>query len=117
MSQVTLESVWRNYDEHCGVSENSIDAGGKGSAEKINSNEFLEKDLLWGKDRNAEDVTEEALTSARTSISAVGHEVPVSKKGCLELVRMLADDDQVAQHGSEGTTSQLARCEAKIEES
>lgn len=70
----------RNYVEYPGVAENANESGGKGSADKVNLDELLEQDLLLGLAGDAEGVTEEAPTSARKFILAMGGAVPIAKR-------------------------------------
>lgn len=46
VSPVTLEMFYHNYDEYCDVMETPNEAGGKDSADKVNLDMLLEKDLL-----------------------------------------------------------------------
>lgn len=44
--EVTLEKLWRNYDKYRHLADESEAAGGLESAERVDSEALLEKDLL-----------------------------------------------------------------------
>lgn len=54
-------------------------------------------------------MTEQALDGKRALVTAIGHEVPVSKKRYLELVHTLADMAQNLQRESQLTTASWLR--------
>lgn len=61
-------------------------------------------------------MTEEVLNATWSLVTAVGHEIPVSKKGYLELIRTLSNKVRNEQRESKATTRQLAVEEVKIRE-
>lgn len=68
------------------------------------------------KAEDEDDVMEDVLAAKLSFATAVAHYVPVSKKGCLQLVRALASTVQKRQLQSYITTRQLSAQEEKIRE-
>lgn len=58
---------------------------------------LLEEDLQWDKVEDAGEVGEDALNTTRSFVKAVGHQVPILKKGYLALGRVLTKRVQKAQ--------------------
>lgn len=77
---------------------------------------MLEDDLLLGQAENTSDVTEEPLDATRRIVTAVSHDVPISKKRYLELVRALSNEVQNMQRESDATTPHFSEEEVKIGE-
>lgn len=77
---------------------------------------YSEKDLLWPEDGDDGDVNEEALVATRTLITAAGLEVPVSTKGYVELLRILASEVQTARRESQAASCELSVRKAKLGE-
>lgn len=59
-------------------------------------------------------MTEEALAATKVLVLAAGYEVPVSKKGYLELVRSLVNSAQGAWRRCAATAQKLAAREARL---
>lgn len=70
----------------------------------------------WGHAGDTDDVTEETLAATREAIQAVGHKVPVSKKGYVKLFKSLATDMPTAWHGAKATTEKLAARKTSVSE-
>lgn len=72
--------------------------------------------MLWGRAIRPSGGTEEALDATRSAVTVGGHNVPVSEKGDLELLRTLADKVQKLQHQLDANTRQLSAQGAEIGE-
>lgn len=74
------------------------------NADRVDLDGLLKENLLWVQAGDAGDLTGEALNATRSSVSAVGHEVPTLKTGYLDFVRALANRVQKSERKSDGTT-------------
>lgn len=105
-----------NYNKYRGLENKPGEARREENAESVDRHALLEKDLLWGQVGDAGDVTKEVLDATRLIFTAVGHDVPISEKGYLDLLRGLSDKVQKAQRKTDATTRQLSEKERKIGE-
>lgn len=87
VSRAYLASILQDYNDYC------LQQSGRGEAERVRASSgvhfdaLLEKDLLWIEANDAEGVTEEALFATRSMVSAVEFEIPVPRKGYMEILR------------------------------
>lgn len=62
--------------------------------EAIGLDALLDGNLLWVQAEDVRNMMEEALNATQPRMTAMGHDVSVSKKGYLELLRELAENVQ-----------------------
>lgn len=84
------------------------------TAKGVDLDALLKEGRLWEQAGDTGDVTEELLNTKQSLVTAVSHDVPVSKKGYLDLVGALAEKVQKAQRESDATARQLSEKEGKF---
>lgn len=103
-----LEAIECDYDDYPSRGEGSGKVSGKIDEHVVDLIALLEVVLLWAESGDVGDVSEEALVVTRTIITAVRHEVPVFKKGYMELVCSFFTEAQSACLESEVPAPRLA---------
>lgn len=103
VSRTALEAVPLNYDKDRGLADNPDENEVQEYAEGVNLEALLEEDLLWCQVVDAGDVTEKALEAVRSLVTAVRHNVLISKKRYFVLVHFLVDKVQKAKRESDAT--------------
>lgn len=68
---------------------------------------YLERDLLSAAAVDDGDVTKEVLVATGILLTAAGHEVPVSKKGFIDLLRSFATEVQAGRRKSQAASRPL----------
>lgn len=113
---IATEAVWRGYARCRGPVSNRNETRGKRPAEGVGSGVLLEEDLLRVQTEHAGELTEEALDSGRSLITAVRHSVPVSEEQFFQPGGDLADKVGKARRESVATICWLSEQKGKIEE-
>lgn len=71
---------------------------------------------MWAEAGDEDGVTEEGLLARRLLVVAVGHEVPVSMKGYVKLLRSLDGEAREKHSKCEATTKQTQAQASNVEE-
>lgn len=81
---------------------------GRNVEKGVDFNAFLQTDLRWTEDEDAENVSEELLVETSRQFSAISQEVSVSAKVYMFLIWILTSEVRVTGRESEATVHKLA---------
>lgn len=107
VARASQDKIRRDYSRHRGQDDSSGQASGRGDEEGVYLDELLEKDLLWAEGGDRGDVGEDALVATWNIITDEGQEIPVSKKGYVDLRRSLAAELQATRRESKARSCEL----------
>lgn len=114
VSQTTFETVRRAHNRYRGPADNPDEDEEPKAAYGVDLDALLEDGLLWGPRVDAGDVAREKLDATQLLFMAVGHDVPISEKGHLDVVCGLSNKVQKTQCISDATNRQSPEKEGKI---
>lgn len=89
-----LKSVWQNNEEYRSQTGNPSEAEHVGGVGDVDLDTLLDKDMSWSEAGDTERMTEERRMAMCLLILAASHEIHISKKGYVDLLRSLADETQ-----------------------